>query len=328
MRAPEFWQAGSNSSWPRLLSPASLAWQMGALARQRFTRPTRVPVPVVCVGNLVAGGAGKTPTAIALARRLLQQGRRPHFLTRGYGGQLHGPLQVEPRRHTARQVGDEALLLAAIAPAWVARDRAAGALAAVKAGADLLLLDDGHQNPSLHKDLSIVVIDGDYGHGNGRVVPAGPLREPVAAGLARADAVVVIGEDRLPLGDLLVTARGDLPILRARLAPGAGSAAIARQKVLAFAGIGRPEKFFASLRELGCSIVFAHAFPDHHAYAPDEIMRVIEAAAAAAAFPVTTAKDWVRLGPEARRMVRSLDVDLQFADDAALDRLLARLDRA
>ena len=164
-----------------------------------------------------------------------------------------------PARHSAHQVGDEALLLAAIAPTWIARDRAAGAMAAAAAGAELLLLDDGHQNPTLHKDLSLVVIDADFGHGNGRLIPAGPLREPVASGLARADAVVMIGTDRPRPVNLLAEMPIGLPVLRATLVPGAGSAAIARQKVLAFAGIGRPEKFFASLRELGCSVVFAHA---------------------------------------------------------------------
>jgi tetraacyldisaccharide 4'-kinase len=321
MRAPDFWQAGSASHWPRLLLPLSAMWAAAAAWRQRTTRPERVSVPVVCIGNLIAGGAGKTPTAIAVARRLLQLGRKPHLLTRGYGGQLYGPVRVEPERHTARLVGDEALLLAAVAPTWVARDRVAGAHAAIAAGADVLVLDDGHQNPTLHKDLSLVVVDTDYGHGNGHVIPAGPLREPVSQGLARADAVVLIGTGNRSLPALPI----ERPVLLASLVAGAGRDQVARQKVGAFAGIGRPEKFFATLRELGCTLAFARPYPDHHVFAPEEIMRLLEAATAAGAIAVTTAKDWVRLPPEARRMVRALDVDLQFTDPTALDVLLARV---
>jgi tetraacyldisaccharide 4'-kinase len=320
MRAPDFWQVGNAGPWPRLLAPLSAAWGIAAAWRQRTAQPERVSVPVICIGNLIAGGAGKTPTAIAVVRRLLQLGRKPHLLTRGYGGQLHGPVRVEPR-HTARLVGDEALLLAAVAPTWVARDRVAGARAAIDGGADVLVLDDGHQNPTLHKDLSLVVVDADYGHGNGRVIPAGPLREPIANGLARADAVVLIGAGDRPAAALPV----ELPLLRAALVAGAGRDKIARQKVGAFAGIGRPEKFFATLRELGCTTAFAHPYPDHHAFTPEEVMRLLEAATTAGAIAVTTAKDWVRLPPDAQRMIRALDVDLQFADPRQLDQLLARI---
>jgi tetraacyldisaccharide 4'-kinase len=276
---------------------------------------------VICVGNLVAGGAGKTPVALALARRLLARGRAPHFLTRGYGGRLAGPVRVDPAAHTARAVGDEALLLAAMAPAWVAHDRPAGARAAAAAGAQTIVMDDGHQNPSLGKDLAILVIDGGYGFGNRRVIPAGPLREPIGEGLARADAVVVVGVDECGIAREI---GGRVPLLRARIAPTPGQDELADRDVVAFAGIGRPEKFFATLADLRCRIVAAHAYADHHAYAPDEIMRLADEAGAKRATLVTTAKDAVRLPPEARAMVRVLDVEIEWEDEAAVDALLDR----
>ena len=330
MRAPEFWRAGGAASLPAILAPLSWAWAIGGGLRRWATPTRRVPIPVICVGNLVAGGAGKTPVALALGRRLLAAGGTVHFLTRGYGGRLRGPIQVDPARHEAVDVGDEALLLARIAPTWVARARAAGAATAARAGAEVVVMDDGHQHPGLAKDLSVVVVDGDYGIGNGRVIPAGPLREPAALGLARADAVILV-EGARPTDRCDQFGGPDRPVLRARLFPEPAAVGLAGRRVLAFAGIGRPGKFFHTLAEIGCEVVAAHAFPDHHAYTADEIMRLAEAAAAQDALPVTTEKDHVRLPPEARPMVEPVAVRLEFAEPDRLDRLLARvvpLDRA
>jgi len=319
MRAPEFWRRAG--VLPVLLGPAALAFDLAGRARRAVARPFRAPIPVLCAGNLVAGGAGKTPVAIALARRLIERRRKPHILTRGYGGTASGPLQVDPRRHDADEVGDEPLLLARVAPCWVARDRAAGARAAVAAGADSIVMDDGLQNPSLEKDLSLIVIDGGYGFGNGRVMPAGPLREPVEAGLARADAVVLVGDDETGIARRL---DGALPILRARLVPEDGAEDIAGREVVAFAGIGRPAKFFRTLAELGCRVVATASFPDHHRYAPDEVMRLIEAAVGRGAVLVTTAKDQVRLPPEARGMARVLEVGIAWESPAEIDALMSK----
>lgn len=319
MRAPDFWHVPAHPL-ARALAPLAYAYAAAGRLRRRWTCPVRATVPVLCVGNLTAGGAGKTPTALALARHLLTAGRHPHFLTRGYGGRLAGPVAVDPATHDVRQVGDEALLLAAVAPCWVARDRVAGARAAVAAGADILVMDDGFQNPSLAKDLSVIAVDGGYGFGNGRCQPAGPLREPVAAGLARADAVVLIGADTIGAGAALA---GGPPVFHARLAPGPEAGDLAGKRVLAFAGIGRPEKFFASLAEIGCDIVEARGFPDHHAYAPEEIMALCEDAQAADALPVTTEKDVVRLTAAARPMVRTLSVALEWEEADAPARILA-----
>ena len=320
MRAPDFWRGRGVLS--TLLLPAAIGYEAASRLRRAAGRPWRGPVPVVCVGNLVAGGAGKTPTAIAIAHRLDRTGRSAHILTRGYGGRMHGPVRVETGLSSFRDVGDEALLLAARAPTWVSRDRPAGARAAAAAGAQIIVMDDGFQNPTLAKDLSLIVIDGGYGLGNGRVMPAGPLRESLDSGLARADAVVLIGEDETGLVAEIAARR---PVLRARLAPTEAAKALAGKPVLAFAGIGRPEKFFRTLAELGCQIVDAVPYPDHHVYRPDEIMRLVEMANEAGAEPVTTEKDFARLPPEARLMVRAVPVELAWQDEAAIDRLLARL---
>jgi len=318
MRPPEFWTRGGPAA--ALLAPlGALHARLGAL-RRRLARPWRAPVPVICVGNLTAGGTGKTPTVIALADRLSAGGLAVACLSRGYRGRLSGPVRVDPVIHDAAAVGDEPLLLAEAAPTWVARDRRRGAEAAILDGADVILMDDGFQNPSLAKSASLLVVDGGAGFGNGRVIPAGPLREPVAEGLARADAVVLVGEDRFGLAPGLSRMR---PVLAARLAPEDSAYRLAGQRVLAFAGIGRPAKFFETLREIGAKLVAAHAFPDHHAYDPDTLMQLAEDAAAESAVLVTTAKDHVRLPPEARALATPVRVRLAFADPEAVDRVLA-----
>jgi tetraacyldisaccharide 4'-kinase len=286
----------------------------------RRQSPVAVSVPVVCVGNLVTGGAGKTPVVLALLGALRQRGETPHALTRGYGGREAGPLRVDPARHDAARVGDEALLLARAAPTWVARDRPAGAKAAVAAGASLVVMDDGFQNPSLQKDLSILVVDGRYGFGNGRVVPAGPLREPLAWGLARADAVVVVGEAREDLEPTLGAGR---PVLRADLVPESGAESLGGRKLVAFAGIGRPEKFFASLRDQGALLAETHGFADHHAYRPGEVAKLADRARSLGATLVTTEKDAVRLPPDRLSEIRVLAVSLAWRDPAAIDELLS-----
>jgi tetraacyldisaccharide 4'-kinase len=313
MRPPDFWRAGTRAPWPLLLSPLTLLWRIGAALRGGSLPDCGLPV--ISVGNLVAGGAGKTPTALAVAERLLNRGHRPHFVSRGYGGRLRGPHRVDPAADSAIDVGDEPLLLAAVAPTWVARDRHAGAMAARAAGADCIVLDDAHQNRSLRKTVSLVVVDAEYGFGNGRVMPAGPLREPVESGLGRADAVVLIGEGVVP-------ALGLRPVLRAAIEP--ADDVLQHKRVFAFAGIGRPEKFFTSLLDLRCELAGAVPFPDHHRYTPDEIIGLVDEAVAARAVLVTTEKDAVRLPPEARAMVQTLPVRLHLRDGQALDRLLDR----
>ncbi|MFI5022952.1 MAG: tetraacyldisaccharide 4'-kinase [Alphaproteobacteria bacterium] len=321
MRAPEFWhhRESSVAAW---LSPLGELYDAAGRLRSLLVHPVRLKRPVICVGNLTAGGAGKTPVALALAVWLQARGLKPHFLTRGYGGMSAGPVSVDPAKHGFRQVGDEALLLAAQAPTWVARDRPAGARCALAAGAELVILDDGLQNPSLAKDISLLVVDGGYGFGNGRVMPAGPLRETLERALARVQAAVLVGSDECRLTPLL---EERVPLLKAQLVAWESERVLAGKRVLAFAGIGRPAKFFATLEALGCELVLRRDFADHHAYRADEIMQLVEAAAALDAEPVTTEKDLVRFPPEARRMVRAVRVRLAFEDPAALERLLGPL---
>lgn len=273
---------------------------------------------MLCVGNLVAGGAGKTPVALSLARIMTDAGKQPHILSRGYGGSLAGPLRVDPERHSAADVGDEPLLLAKAAPVWIGSDRAASARAAIAAGARMLLLDDGFQNPTLHQDLALLVIDGTYGLGNGRVMPAGPLREPAAAGLARAQAIVLMGADKNGL------ALAGKIVLKAKLVPCHADDLVGK-KVVAFAGIGRPEKFFATLQDMGAVLAATHAFADHHLYRETELGRLAAEAGDQGAALVTTEKDLVRLTPPWRQRIRALAVDIVWEDRAALMRVLARV---
>jgi tetraacyldisaccharide 4'-kinase len=310
----------------RLLAPAAALWTLAARLRRRLTRPARAAIPVICVGNLTAGGAGKTPVVIALLGLLAERGARPAAVSRGHGGTARGPLRVDPARDRAAQVGDEPLLLAAFAPAWVARDRAAGVAAAAAAGATVAVLDDGFQNPRLAKDLSLLVVDAGAGFGNGRVIPAGPLREPVADGLARAAAVALIGEDAEAARTLAAwPALGALPVLRARLRPLPTGLPLAGERVVAFAGIGRPEKFFDTLRALGARLAAAHAFADHAPYAPRVLRRMAAEARAADALLVTTEKDAVRLPAAFRPQVMAVPVRLVFDDPAAVAALLDRV---
>ncbi|MFT5486466.1 MAG: tetraacyldisaccharide 4'-kinase [Paracoccaceae bacterium] len=318
MRAPEFWR--HNGLLPVLLSPASAIWRHRAASRIRQASPQKVSVPVICIGNAVAGGAGKTPVAMSVADTLLRQGIKPHFLSRGYGGTTIEPTRVDPAHHSAHDVGDEPLLLARHAPTWVAHNRVAGAKIAVSAGAEIIVLDDGLQNPSLHKDISILVVDGGYGFGNRRVMPAGPLREDLNEVIARVDAVAIIGTDRHGIEQSLQSRK---PVLAARFVPRVEDDDLSGRAVLAFAGIGRPQKFFETLAGMGCDVVATRAFADHHPYTSDEVMRLLEDAAAAGAIAVTTEKDAVRLPAETRDIVRTLGVTLEWRDQSSLDTLLS-----
>jgi len=319
MRSPDFWRR--DGALPRLLSPLSLVWGWAAERRMAEAEPFRASIPVICVGNIVTGGSGKTPVVLALVKWFRNHDRQAHVLTRGYGGTEVGPRAVDLIRHDSARVGDEPLLLAAEAPTWVARWRPDGAVAAQETGAQVLVMDDGFQNVTIAKDISLVVVDGGYGFGNGRVMPAGPCRESIAAGLARADAVVLVGEDTVGVG----TRFGHLPVLKARLVPGPEAADLKGRKVVGFAGIGRPDKFFDTLDEVGAEIEHTVAFPDHHPYAKAEIEELIAEAEAAQALLVTTAKDAVRVPAELRPRLTVLTVTLEWEDEALLSSVLGKV---
>lgn len=325
MQAPAFWNRPLGLA-ARLLAPLAALWRMGAHVRRARRPRWRAPVPVICVGNLTAGGAGKTPMVTALLPRLAEAGLAPHVLSRGHGGRLRGPHRVDSAADTAADVGDEPLLLAAFAPVWIARDRVAGARAAVAAGAGSLVMDDGFQDPALARDLSILVVDAGAGFGNGRLIPAGPLREPVARGLARADRVVLIGPESARTATLArwpgLSARTPLT---AEVGPAQTGLDLGGLPVLAFAGIGRPQKFFATLTAMGARLVATVPFSDHYAYPRPVIRRLMQDARRRGAMLVTTEKDAVRLPPDLRQEVIVVPVRLDLDDWGPLDADIARL---
>ena len=293
MREPGFWwrKAGLASA---LLSPLAAAY--GAVAAPRMARAgARAGVPVICIGNFTLGGAGKTPTAIAIARMLRDGGERVFFLTRGYGGSANGPKLVDADADRADVVGDEALLLARVAPTIVARDRVAGASAAKAHGAQLILMDDGLQNGSLEKNFRLAVIDGRRGIGNARVFPAGPLRAPLAAQLARVDALLVVGGGDGARDVVAAAGKSGLPVWHGRLTPHHETAGAIARPVLAFAGIGDPDKFFATAQEAGLEIAQRRTFPDHHCFTAEEGAELLMAADRDALALLTTEKDHARM---------------------------------
>jgi tetraacyldisaccharide 4'-kinase len=322
MREPGFWHGPS--SWKsHLLRPLGAVY--GAIAAKRLQREgLDAGVPVFCVGNYHVGGAGKTPTVLALAKLLRDLGETPVVLSRGYGGKLHGPIRVDPARHAASDVGDEPLMLAASLPVVISRERADGVPLARSQGASVILMDDGFQNPSVAKDVSLIVIDSDRGLGNGRVLPAGPLRAPLKPQIARTDALVVVGQGAAAEAVAADLALRGKPVLRARLKPTEASVAALRgRRVLAFAGIGDPVRFFATLRASGIDVARERGFADHHRFSPGEIDALIAEAQRETLTLVTTEKDFARLQtggevPDWARAIVSFAVTLEFEDAALL----------
>lgn len=311
MKTPAFWQSRNLIS--DLLLPFSLFYAVASNLRRLFIRQMHFAVPVICVGNATAGGAGKTPVALYIGAKLQKKKLNAFFLSRGYGGKLRGPVLVNPDQHSARDVGDEPLLLARVLPTVIAHDRAQGARFAMANGAQAIIMDDGFQNPSVVKTLSLLVVDGSFGFGNGRLLPAGPLRETITAAATRARALIVInrGNIKLPAKPALFAhTKPDVT-----LPPG--------KTFLAFCGLAHPQKFFATLTEAGATVVDTVAFTDHHFYSAADIAMLTAKAAAANATLVTTPKDAVRLPSEFRAQVTVVDVSLIFDNEAMLDSLLA-----
>jgi tetraacyldisaccharide 4'-kinase len=299
VRAPSFWwrQPGWGAT-----GLAPLAAIYGTIAAKRLAGiGRRIGIPVVCIGNLTLGGSGKTPTALAVAQMLIAEGERPWFLSRGYGGRQRGPLVVDPNKHRAEDVGDEPLLLARVAPTVVGRDRPAGALLARELGASSIIMDDGFQNPSLAKQLSIITVDGRHGIGNARVFPSGPLRAPLHQQLVRAQILIVVGDIALAASTVAIAKAHGLAVFHAHLKPDPEAVKLLTQApVLAFAGIGHPDKFFTTLLEAGIRLGLTRGFADHHSYTPAQANRLVAEAERHGWNLVTTEKDWVRLRDDPR----------------------------
>ena len=329
MREPAFWQQ-RNSLLSRLLMPLGALYG-GLTASRMMQRGTVAGIPVICVGNYHTGGAGKTPTTLMMVKLLRELGETPVVLSRGHGGKLRGPVKVDPSRHEAADVGDEPLMMARDVPVVIARDRVGGAALARSTGASVIVMDDGFQNPALVKDLSLIVIDGNRGLGNGRVFPAGPLRAPLDRQIDRTDALVIIGDGVAATGvAALVHGRGG-KILTARLQPDAASVrALHGKRVLAFAGIGDPGRFFRTLRNAGVDVAVETAFGDHHPYRSQEIDTLVAQAQREGLTLVTTEKDLVKLrGMPVATEIVGFAVALDVEDKEGLRNLAReRLNRA
>ena len=326
MQPPDFWKNHPEHAgfWPVVLSPLSKLWQWAAARRWRQGSHVELGIPVICIGNVNLGGTGKTPTVIETVTRLIDMGKSPHVVSKGYKGQIMGPTQVDPTRHSANDVGDEPLLLAAFAPTWVSKDRLAGARAAKAAGADVIVLDDGLQNPALAKDLTIMVVDAQMGFGNGQVFPAGPLRETIEAAVAKTDLLLTIG----PKGnvhdvflDKWDTAK-TLPHVSSSIEPLQTGMGWEGMEVLAFAGIGRPEKFYHTLEEMGVTVKATRSFDDHQTLSNSLLARLENEAWQLGAQLVTTEKDAVRLPKEWQQKVLTVPVRLKIHQAEVFDKAL------
>ena len=315
MKTPEHWSHRGLAA--AALLPLAPVWWAGTKLRTALAAPYRAPVPVICVGNLTAGGAGKTPFVAWLFDQLAARGRTPAILSRGHGGSATGPTWVDPAIHDAATCGDEPLMLADGRDVLVSRDRARGARVIAEGGThDVILMDDGMQNPYLAHSMTIGVFDGGFGIGNGWLMPAGPLRTPLAEGLARLDLAIINGTDETGLGARLP---GSLPVFSAELRPDASVIeALDGAPLLAFAGIGRPSRFFKSLEAAGGTIVRRLSFADHHPYSQHDLAQIQEDAQRHGAEMITTKKDWMRLPPEWRSRVAMLPVSMEIDGDAAL----------
>ena len=316
MKTPSFWHA--DGFIPKLLEPLAQLYKCVSFLERSLRSKTKIDIPVLCIGNLVSGGAGKTPIALSIGQKLNAK-HNISFLTRGYGGIEAGPIEVNPDEHSSYEVGDEALILSEVGSTWVSRHKTAGAIAAKDAGFEIVIMDDGFQHTSLVKTLSFVIIDGPYGFGNGRLIPAGPLREPIYSGLKRADVIVLVGEVNPSIIELLPNNK---PLLRASLVPAEMGTQLSNNNVIGFAGIGRPTKFLETLEKMGLNIIDFVAFPDHYRFRESEIRELYEKATEVDAILVTTFKDMKRVPKSVAHLCQPIGITVVWEDDNEIQQLL------
>jgi len=319
MKTPSYW--ASPNLLATLLLPLGKVYAAATALRMR-KKPRKADKPVICIGNLTAGGTGKTPTATAIAKLLQKKGFNPYFVSRGYGGTLQNVI-VNPQQHSAKEVGDEPLLLSRQAKVSINAERYLAAQKAIADGADVIIMDDGFQNPTLFKDISLLVFDGSFGLGNGYPVPAGPLRENIQDGLKRADAAIILGQDRFMLCQKLQ----QIPTFYGRIIP--QKPQDTSRRAIAFAGIGRPEKFYASLQECNIKLCQTVNFPDHHFYTASELNDIISKARELDADIYTTAKDYVKIPLDMQSRFKVLEIEIEWENPSEFETfLLTRLEQS
>ncbi len=321
LKAPKFWYKKTDTYLSNTLYPLSLIFRIGTKLRNAISRKSTSDLPVICIGNIVVGGAGKTPVALKLGAMLKQKGYNPHFVSKGYGGIENNNTLVK-NWHSPQSVGDESLLLSEIAPTWIGKDRNKSFKLAKNYGADCIIMDDGFQNPTLQKDFSIIVINGEQGFGNKRVIPSGPLRESISRGISRANLIIIIGEiDK----DVKKKIPNILPVIHGNFKISKKNKIYKNQKVTAFAGIAYPEKFYNSLNEQGAILEKKISYPDHHIFDENDMLNLAETANLTKSILVTTKKDFVRIPKSYRSLVSTLDGEIEFEDENLLIEILGNL---
>jgi tetraacyldisaccharide 4'-kinase len=321
LKAPKFWYLKKVTLLSQILYPLSLLFRLGTKLRNITSHAERFSFPVICIGNIVVGGAGKTPVAIKIAEILKIAGYKPHFISKGYAGLVKKSTLVE-LWHSPKSVGDEPLLLSQIAPTWVGIDRNNSIQLAKNKGADCIIMDDGFQNPTIHKDFSIIVINASQEFGNEKVMPAGPLRENIKKGLSRTNLIIVIGEIK---DSLQKNIPAHIPIIQAKFKINNENKIFKGQKITAFAGIAYPEKFFTSLKEQGGKIIKEITYPDHHIYDENDLLSLAEIANKTQSILVSTQKDFVRIPKSYRALVNTLEGKISFEKENIIKEILINI---
>ena len=321
LKAPRFWYKKNDTYISNTLYPLSLLFRFGTKLRNIFSRQRISELPVICIGNIVVGGAGKTPVALKLGSLLKQNGYKPHFVSKGYGGIERNNTLIKDW-HSAQSVGDESLLLSEVAPTWIGKDRNKSFILAKENGADCIIMDDGFQNPTLQKDFSIIVINGEQGFGNKRVIPSGPLRESISRGISRANLIIVIGEIAANIKKKI---SNSVPLIHAKFKISKNNKIYKNQKVTAFAGIAYPDKFYNSLHEQGAILEKKISYPDHHIFDENDMLNLAETANMTKSILVTTKKDFVRIPKSYRSLVSTLNGEIEFEDESLLIEILGNL---